>query len=224
MTWPPTTTTCMSCTARARKVLAPPISRVSSGASTTATAYWSRWMPTARTSPRNCPGCSPPSRAPISSSAPAGCPAAAPSTGPSSAGSSPRRQHLLPAGAGSAAARYHRRLPGLSRGGPQGAGPGRCRLAGLLLPGRPGPPRRTGRLPRRRSADHLRRARVRRQQDEPGHRCGGAVARHGLGRRLAGGQDPRPLTPPPPAARCRELIPPATLGKGRPHGPGTLEA
>ena len=83
------TTTSTSCTARARKASAPPTSRASAGASSTATASWSRWTPTARTSPRNCPGCSPPSRAPTWSSARAGCPAAASSTGPSPASSSP---------------------------------------------------------------------------------------------------------------------------------------
>ena len=54
------------------------------------------------------------------------------------------------------------------------AGPGR--LAGLLLPGRPGVAGLAGRRPGGRGADHLRRAPARAQQDEPADRRGGAVA------------------------------------------------
>ncbi len=57
------------------------------------------------------------------------------------------------------------------------------RLAGLLLPDRPRLARGAARLSRRRGADHLRRARARRVQDEPRHRHRGAVAGHRLGLR-----------------------------------------
>ena len=71
----------------------------------------------------------------------------------------PRRQHLLPARCWASPIRDvtggYRAFRAES---PRGAGPGRGRLPGLLLPGRPRPPRRAGRLPRRRGADHLRRA------------------------------------------------------------------
>ena len=53
---------------------------------------------------------------------------------------------------GRAAPRRHRRLPRLPPRDPRRPRPGRGRLPGLLLPGRPGPPRGQGRLPRRRGA------------------------------------------------------------------------
>ena len=138
--WPPRTTRSTSCTARARKASAPPTSPASAGASTTATACWSRWTPTARTSPRNCPGCSTAlkgadlvARLPLGARRPGGQLAQVPRV------PLPRRQHLLPADARRADPRRHRRLPRLPRGDPGGPGLDDVASPGLLLPGRPGP-------------------------------------------------------------------------------------
>ena len=81
--WPPTTTTCTCCTARARRASAPPTSPGSAGRWTDGLRRrWSRWTPTARTSPSSCPRLLDGARrAPTWCSAPAGCPAARWSTG-----------------------------------------------------------------------------------------------------------------------------------------------
>ncbi len=111
-----------------------------------------------------------------------------------------RRQPLLAAGARPAAARHHRRLPRVPPGDPGGSRPRRGGLPGLLLPGRPGPARGEGRLPRRRGAHHLRRARARRLEDEPRHPRRGAVAGHRVGRgervgKVLGRADDKPRQP-----------------------------
>ena len=76
----------------------------------------------------------------------------------------------------------HRRVPGVPDQHADRAGPGRRRVPGLLLPDRPGLAGRAARAAGRRGADHVRRARARREQDErrdrarvagPGHAPGG---------------------------------------------------
>ncbi len=115
---------------------------------------------------------------PTSCSARAGCRAARWSTGPSRASCSRGAATSTPdwrwastcatppAATAPTAARCSRRIDYARR-----------RVAGLLLPGRSGLAGRAGRLPRRRGADHLRRARAGREQDERLDRARSAAAR-----------------------------------------------
>ena len=67
-------------------------------------------------------------------------------------------------------------LPGVPPAGAGGHQARRGRLAGLLLPDRPGLEDLADRVPGPRGADHVHRARGRPEQDEPGDRRRGAVA------------------------------------------------
>ena len=183
--------------------------RLRAGPSSAATTPWSRWTPTARTSPSSCPRCSPRSSTRTSSSAPAGCPAARSSTGRCTARRSRVGGNL-----------YTRVLLGMpvhdATGGYRVFRSDALRamdlddvaVAGLLLPGRPDLAGRPGRADRRRGADHVRRARGRRLQDEPRHRARGAAPDHRLGR-----------APPGPPGRASWSAAPASRGGTRcePH-------
>ena len=150
----------------------------------------SRWTPTARTSPSSCPSCwlrsAKNARTPTSCSARAGCAAAGSSTGPSRARCCPAAATSGPAGPRRPAQGRHRRLPRLRPADPARHRAGRRRVGRLLLPGRPRLAGGQGGLPGRRGADHLRRAGVRRLEDEPAHRGRGAAAHHGVGRQAPG--------------------------------------
>ena len=91
------------------------------------------------------------------------------------------RQPVLPARARGAHPRHHRRVPRLPPRGAGDADAGRGRVAGLLLPDRPGVAGAAGRVPRGRGADHVHRAGARRVQDEQRDRRRGAVEGHAVG-------------------------------------------
>ena len=144
---------------RPRRGWAPPTSPGSAGRWTTGTTRWSRWTPTARTSPSSCRGCWRPSPGPTWSSAPGGCPAVQVVNWPLhrkvlSVGGNLYTRVLLgmPVGDATGGFRVYRAAA------LQGAGPARRRLAGLLLPGRPRLARRAPGADGPRGADHLRRA------------------------------------------------------------------
>ncbi len=172
------------------------------------TTWSSRWTRTARTSPSSCRGCWRPSAAPTWCWGRAGSPEAGWRTG--------RPTGMLLSAAAATRTRGSRWASRCTMrpaatgpfGGPRWR-PWTCRrrLAGLLLPGRPGLARRAARPAGRRGADHVRRAGPRRQQDErvdrprvpgPGDRLGaaapaGAAARPG----------PAATGAPAPAAQTR---------------------
>ena len=160
--------------------------RVPLGRWSGATTCSSRWTPTARTSRRSCPGCSTRARrgadlvigsrwVPRREGASTGrsrascCPAAATSTSGCCSASRVRdttggyRAYRADDAAKIGLRRRRSRRATASRS------TSRCGPSGAGLPGD-------------RGADHLRRARARRQQDERRHHDGGALAGHRLGR------------------------------------------
>ena len=83
------------------------------------------------------------------------------------------------------AARHDWGLSGLSRGGPSILRPDDGAFTGLLLPGRPGAAQFAARVPRGGGADPVRRARTRRQQNEPRDCARSPMAGHRVGHPLA---------------------------------------
>ena len=119
-----------------------------------ATTCWWRWTPTGRTPRAAAPAAGRAAARRRRARLPLGARRHGGRTGRSAASALPRRQPVLPARAGHADPRHHRRLPRLPAEALQALELRRRRLAGLLLPGRPGVaghPRRASGWPRCRS-------------------------------------------------------------------------
>ena len=183
MSWPPPTTTSTCCTGPASRAWARPTSPASPGPSSTATTPSSRWTPTARTPRRSCRGCSTRSRGADAVIGSRWVAAARSSTGRCAGCSCRAARNLytrmvlgMPVKDATGGYRAYRLPVAATRSTSTTVD-----VAGLLLPGRPDLARDRHGLPDRRGADHLRRARARRVQDERLHHRGGAVEGHGLG-------------------------------------------